>query len=256
MGGDMKNRHVALLITGIIWLTAIVVAPSIARGGDDGYRVFRPDGPGPHPAVVFLSGCSGFKPKLTPSAYEHKAEKLRSLGFLVVWVDYLGRRNLPNCSTGGVSQDQAGEDAVAAALWVKSQPGVDPQRITAMGWSWGGGSVLAALADRSVKNLFFSRAILYYPYCMGSEPLERHIPVLVLRGGSDTVAPPHLCQTALESKPGSQSVKIVVYANARHGFDLSELPPKVEYAYGTLGYDPKAAAAAWTEVLRFLGVRP
>lgn len=252
----MKNLRVASLVTAIIWSTVIVLAPSITRGADDGYKVFRPDGPGPHPAVVFLSGCSGFKPKFAPAAYEHPAEKLRSLGFLVVWVDYLGRRNLPNCSTGGVSQDQAGEDAVAAALWAKSQPGVDPQRIAAMGWSWGGGSVLAALADRSVKNLTFSRAILYYPYCMGSEPLKHHIPVLVLRGGSDTVAPPYLCQTALQSKPGSTSVKIIVYANALHDFDISELPPKLEYAYGTLGYDPKAAAAAWTEVLRFLGVRP
>ena len=251
----MKNRRTALLITGIIWFTAIVVAPSITRGGDDSYRVFRPDGSGPHPAVIFLSGCSGFKPKFAPAAYEHPAEKLRSLGFLVVWVDYLGRRNLPNCGIGGVSQDQAGEDAVAAALWVKSQPGVDAQRITAMGWSWGAGSVLAALADRSVKDLIFTRVILHYPYCMGSQPFERHIPVLVLRGGLDTVAPPYLCQTALESKPGSQSVKIIVYPNARHSFDFSELPPKLEYAFGTLGYDPKAAAAAWTEVLRFLGVR-
>jgi len=252
----MKDRRAALLITGIFWLSAIVVAPSFTRGADDSYRVFRPDGSGPHPAVVFLSGCSGFNWKLAPAAYEHPAEKLRSLGFLVVWVDYLGRRNLPNCSTGGVSQDQAGKDAVAAALWVKSQPGVDPQRITAMGWSWGAGSVLAALADRSVKDLTFTRVILYYPYCMGSEPLKHHIPVLVLRGGSDTVAPPHLCQTALESKPGNTSVKIIVYPNARHAFDKSELPPKVEYAYGAVGYDPKAAAAAWTEVLRFLGVRP
>ena len=91
---------------------------------------------------------------------------------------------------------------------------------------------------------------------MRSEPLERHIPVLVLRGRSDTVAPPYLCHTALEGKPGNQRVEIITYANARHGFDLSELPPKVEYAYGTLGYDPMAAAAAWTEVQRFLGVRP
>ena len=252
----MKNRPTALLIAEFILLAVIGGTPLTARGADDGYRVFRPDGPGPHPAVVFLAGCSGFKPKLTPAAYERKAEKLRSLGFLVVWADYLGRRNLPNCSSGGISQDQAGEDAVAAALWVKSQPGVDPQRIAAMGWSWGGGSILAALSNRRVKDLVLSRAILYYPYCMRSETFEHRIPVLVLRGGSDTVAPPHLCRTALESKPGNQSVKIIVYANARHGFDLSELPPKIEYAYGTLGYDPKADAAAWTEVLRFLGARP
>jgi dienelactone hydrolase len=47
-------------------------------------------------------------------------------------------------------------------------------------------------------------------------------------------------------------VKIVVYPGAQHGFDVSELPPKMQYPAGTLGYHPQAAAAAWEEMQRFL----
>jgi dienelactone hydrolase len=76
--------------------------------------------------------------------------------------------------------------------------------------------------------------------------------VLVLLAGSDDVAPHHRCKPVLEISSGEGDVKIIEYAGARHTFDSSELPPKMEYAFGTLGYHPQAAAAAWAEVIRFL----
>ena len=54
------------------------------------YRMFRPDGPGPHPAVVFVSGCSGFAPAIAPGSYERTAEHFRRQGYVVVFADYLG----------------------------------------------------------------------------------------------------------------------------------------------------------------------
>jgi len=47
-------------------------------------------------------------------------------------------------------------------------------------------------------------------------------------------------------------VKIVLYSGAQHAFDVSELPPKITDRFGTIGYDPKAAAAAQQEVEPFL----
>jgi dienelactone hydrolase len=47
-------------------------------------------------------------------------------------------------------------------------------------------------------------------------------------------------------------MKIVAYPGALHGFDTSELPPKMKYPGGTIGYHPEAAAAAWEEIERFL----
>lgn len=239
--------------TGTYRLASSPAAASV-RPVEASFRVFRPDGPGPHPAVVFLSGCSGFSPAFAPKAYERPAERLRDLGFVVVWVDYLGRRNLANCATRGVTQEEAGRDAVAAASWLRSQPYVDPKRITALGWSFGGGSVLAALGSHGADQLVFTRAIAYYPYCDGVRPWSNRIPVLVLRGGADDVAPQRLCEPALV---GSRAdLKIVDYPGAQHAFDIPDLPPKMTYPFGTVGHHPQAAAAAWDEVQRFLRSTP
>ncbi len=219
---------------------------------DGGYRIFRPDGLGPHPAVVFVSGCGGFTPDIAPNAYTHPAEQLRKIGFVVVWADYLGRRSLKNCWFG-VTKDEAGRDAVAAASWLRSQPYVDAKRITAMGWSFGGGGVLAALGSHSADQLIFTRAILYYPSCGDVGSYSNRIPMLVLRGGSDDVVVHQLCESTLGTLSGEANVKIIEYPGARHCFDFSELPSQLEQCpRGTFGYHPQAAAAAWEEVLRFL----
>jgi dienelactone hydrolase len=174
------------------------------------------------------------------------------MGFVVVWADFLGRRNLTSCASGGITQEEAARDAVAAASWLRSQPYVDARRITAMGWSYGGGAILTALGSYSVDELIFTRAIVYYPYCMGAKPWTHRVPVLVLRGDSDNVASHDLCKSALEMSSEKGDVKVINYAGAQHSFDFSELPPRMEYPFGTIGYHPQAAAAAWEEVRRFL----
>jgi len=235
-----------------IGLMFLSMVPVMAQTEEGGYRVFRPDGPGPHPAVVFLSGCSGLKPSFAPKAYEQVADRLRGMGFVVVWADFLGRRNLTSCAYGGITQEEAARDAIVAASWLRSQSYVDPKRISAMGWSWGAGAVLVALGSYSVDELIFTRAIVYYPFCSGTKPWTHRIPVLVLRGDSDNVAPAELCKSVLEMSTEKGDIKVITYPGAQHSFDMSELPPRMEYPGGTLGYHPQAASAAWEEVQRFL----
>jgi len=49
-------------------------------------------------------------------------------------------------------------------------------------------------------------------------------------------------------------VTTVVYLEARHAFDVPELPAKMRYGLATIGHHPQAAAAAWEELQRFLGL--
>jgi dienelactone hydrolase len=247
----MRVRDIVFCTMVCIWLMLYSLVPVMAQTEDGAYRIFRPDGPGPHPGVVFISGCGGFKPEIAPKAYEHPAEELRKLGFVVVWADYLGRRDLPNCWFG-VTKDEAGRDAVAAALWLRSQPYVDAKRIAAMGWSFGGGAVLAALGSHSADQLIFTKVIVYYPSCGDVGPYSNRIPVLVLRGGSDNVVNHKLCESTFATGSGEANVKIIEYPGAHHCFDFSELPPEIQQPLGTFGYHPQAAAAAWEEVLQFL----
>src|SRR5712691_3890387 len=61
------------------------------------YRAYRPDGDGPFPAVMMISGCSGFTPSVAPTSYTAVAERLKGEGSLVIFVDYLAARGLGRC---------------------------------------------------------------------------------------------------------------------------------------------------------------
>lgn len=245
----MGPRRIALGIMGTLGLMLLSISHIMAQTGDGGYRTFRPHGPGPHPGVVFAPGCSGFAGS---KEYVRLAEELRDQGYVVVFADYLGRRNLKVCDGEAVTQSDAGKDIVAAAAWLKSQPSIDPTRITAFGWSYGGGAVLAALAEHSQEQLIFFRAIVYYAECRIARPWKVRIPVLMLFGGEDEVTPAKACQQVAKASAAEDSVKIVVYPGVYHAFDNSALPAKTKYRFGTIGYNAQAAVATREEIHKFL----
>jgi dienelactone hydrolase len=141
---------------------------------------------------------------------------------------------------------------VAATAWLSSQPGVDRARISAIGWSYGGRAVLAALAKYPEGQLIFSRAVVYYPDCRALEPWKTTLPVLMLLGGNDDMTPAALCQETVRGMAAPARVRIVVYPGAFHAFDVPDLPARMKYGFATVGYQPEAAAAARKEVEQFL----
>jgi dienelactone hydrolase len=240
----------AIAALGVLLLGA---SASFAQALDDGYRVFRPDGPGPHPAVAFVSGCSGFAPVGARKFYERVAEKLRGQGYIVLFVDYVGRRGLQNCARAPmVTEGDAAKDLVTAVTWLRSQDSVDKTRISALGWSYGGGAVLVALADYTEEQLGLSRAIVYYPVCRAVRPWRVATPVLMLLAGDDEVAPSRACQASVEKSAIPGVVKTVAYHGALHAFDVAEIPEGTRGPGGAMGYNAQAAVAAWEEVQRFL----
>jgi dienelactone hydrolase len=249
----MKRARIALGT--LLGLAVLLVWESTgsAQAADGGYKVFRPDGAGPHPAIAFLSGCSGFTPSVAPKAYERVAEQLRGQGYLVVFVDYLGRRGFQSCGGVPISHADAASDLATAVRWLRSQPSVDPTRISAIGWSYGGGAVLVALASHSQEQLGIARAVVYYPDCRMVQPWKAATPVLMLLAGDDNVAPGMPCQVAVEKNANPAAVKTVVFPGALHAFDVPELPARMARGTtGAIGYHPQAAAAAWAEVQKFL----
>jgi dienelactone hydrolase len=232
---------------------ALLASVSFAQAQDGGYRVFRPDGVGPYPAVAFLSGCSGFAPVGARKFYERVAETFRGQGYIVVFVDYVGRRGLQNCARApSVSEGDAARDLVTAVTWLRTQESVDKNRISALGWSYGGGAALVALADYTEEQLGLARVIVYYPICRAVRPWRAATPVLMLLAGDDEVAPSRGCQAAVEKSATPGAVKIVTYHGALHTFDVAEIPEGTRGPLGPMGYNAQAAAAAWEEVQRFL----
>jgi dienelactone hydrolase len=236
-------RHVALcaaLLAALLWRHEATA--------EEPYRLLLPSGAAPHPAVLLVPGCSGFVAVNGVNLYDERAGELQAAGFAVVFVDYVGRLN--NCAH--VSHAQIGDDILEAANWVRVQAGVDPGRIAVIGWSYGGGGVLAALRAMPSGPPTFAKAVMYYPDCRGERPWSAAgISVLMLMAALDDVARPSVCDTVVNAAP-AKTLRTILYSDARHAFDLRSLPERVDNPFGTTGYNAEAAKAAWTTVVEFL----
>jgi len=234
----------------LLWLAAVTLTTG-RPFADEPFRVLPPAGDTPHPAVLLVPGCSGFVARNGINHYDERAIELQAAGYFVVFVDYLGRHRLSDCAGGrDISRAEVAADILEAAGWAKSQPSVDPRKIFVIGWSYGGGGVLAALKSMPPGPPAFTKAVLYYPDCRRAVPWSStNVSVLMLVGARDEVALPALCDPVVKGAPPN-SLRITLYPDARHGFDMRSLPERAEF--GRLGYHAEAAKASWTTVREFL----
>src|SRR5262249_4249271 len=118
------NAVVAAVAVASLW----ILAQSLPAASADAFRVPTPAAASRHPAGLLVSACSGFVAFNGVNLYEERAAELQAAGYVVVFVDYLGRRNLRNCS-GQISSAQVGADILKAAARTRARPDVDPGRI-------------------------------------------------------------------------------------------------------------------------------
>lgn len=234
---------------------AIMLGPVLGSGQGaqaQQYRVLRPSGTGPFPAVLLVSGCSGFRAFGGVDTYDQRAAALQAAGYVVVYVDYLRNHGLVRCNGGAIDHGTVGQDILAAARWVRSLPGVNPNRVYAIGWSFGGGGLISALGNMPPGPPLLKKIVMYYPDCRGARPWTvRGISVLMLMGASDDVAPPSLCSAVIRSEP-SGTVRALTYPGAYHGFDAAGIRQPIQFEGGTVGYNSAAAKASWAWVRLFL----
>ena len=215
------------------------------------YELKLPQGAGPHPAVVAIPGCSGFRGPM----YAKTLRELREAGFATIRVDYLAASGKSRCRIGNdilVTKDKVAADIGQTVAYLQSQASIKKSAINLLGWSYGGGSVLQYLATLDAsKSKPVAAVVAYYPNCRDVTMWTIPTPVLMLFGGADTTAPPSVCRQLL-SGDAATMVESEEYAGAYHAFDMSNLPPKMEYAFGTIGYQPEAAKRAKARMLGFL----
>ena len=103
-----------------------------------------------------------------------------------------------------------------------------------------------ALADRTAgyENQNFT-------YCASVRPWTKPVPVLVLRGDADDIAPFGMCTSAVQAARDNKSRRDVVYPGALHSFDQFTVPQPVKDAIGTHCYDEAATKSAWRELETF-----
>jgi dienelactone hydrolase len=150
-----------------------------------------------------------------------------------------------------VSQAEASADILEAASWVRDQSNVDAARISVIGWSYGGGGVLAALKAMPPGRPAFAKAVMYYPVCRGAAPWTTNTTGLMLLGAIDDIAYPALCDAVAKGVP-SEKLQVIKYPNARHGFDMRGFSDRPDQLSGSPAYNAEAANASWAVVLNFL----
>jgi len=241
----------------------------------DGY-LYRAEGSGPHPAIVGLHGCSGMFFQNRISLLEFAwAYLFNRRGYDVLLVDSFGPRHHGEmCSITGFDLDiyhARPKDAYGALAWLQAQDDVRPDRIAALGWSQGGGTVLMSIGEPSrgrpdtMTQPDFRAAVAFYPAACRDdrEPpgWKTSIPLLVLQGEADVWTPAEPCKAFIAGAVARGTpAEIVLYPGAYHAFDAPNLAKRELPDYRTragvvpiIATDPAARANALQRVPEFLG---
>ncbi len=203
-------------------------------------RLFRAEGEGRHPALVFLHGCGGLfnRSGQINSRERDWAARMNTAGISVLMVDSFGPRHhgemcAPAHFDATINYARP-FDAYAALHYLQAQDFVLADQVGVMGWSQGGGGVLNTIRANgparpaALPGGDFKAAVAFYPASCSKQrqgaAWASPIPLLVLIGASDvwTLAEP--CRELIEHHDAATRADIHVYPGAYHDFDWPGMP--------------------------------
>lgn len=212
-------------------------------------QLFKPDGPGPHPAVVLLHTCGGLKQHVT----HDWPQFLGGLGYVVLAVDTLGSRGYhKGCIPMSNRFLIQARDAYGALDYLSAQNFVDPNRIATIGFSMGAytiNEVIMARPARPRGDVEFRAFVSLYGRCREMRALAaRNAPLLQIIAQRDERLAP-LCIEA------GRAVKMEVHVlqGAHHAFDQPDITqPRPDLVGNMMLYDAAATETARRLIQDFL----
>lgn len=257
------------------------VEPVTFRSLDDakieltGY-LFRAQGvTGKAPAVVLMHSRDGVYS--SRAGGEYKASTLTprmkfwgqywaQRGYHVLLVDSYGARGYPQgVADIPLKQRPAGLDdvdvrpldAFGALQYLRKLPMVDGDRIGLMGFSGGGASTLAAMADDKpgdMRKIGFRAAIALYPGCtlknrFAKKGYKAYAPVRVFMGAEDKGVSPETCKALIDTarRRNNSDIELTLYPGAAHGFDEPGRANQGKPAHAAATADIREKAALFFE---------
>lgn len=232
-----------------------------------------PEGEGPHPVALLLSGCDGPQPNL-----DRLAAGLEDVGWASVIIDSHGPRGLDDvqlwrlvCAGQLLNGAERAADIAITLAELRKRPEIDRERVALVGLSHGGWAILDYLAMARAGTLpplltswpeaivadpvgGIREAVFFYPYCgpasLGSVyvlPAEPSYLFLLVEG--DTIANERHClEIAGRLLSVRADVAVTVYEGVTHSFDAEQ-----HSVLSTLEFDPGTTEAATSALLDFLG---
>ncbi len=248
-------------------LLAALAAPSIAgakivteavpyKHGDvelEGFLAYDESRTGRQPAVLVVHEWWGLN-----DFARDKARELAELGYVAFAVDMFGRGKVtrdPNEAMKLASPFRTDaaltRDRARAALdVVATMERVDPQRIAAIGFCFGGTVVLQmAYAGHGLAGVVSFHGSL--PVLPEADAPGVKARLLVLHGAADSTVPDERVaafQAALRKT--TIDWRLVVYGGAKHAFMN---PDADKLGFEGVGYDARTARRAWQDMRAFFG---
>jgi len=228
------------------------------RDGDTllkGYLAENPALKGKRPAVLVVHEWWGH------NDYARKrARMLAEQGYVALAVDMFGNgktaqhpEDAGKFAAEAMKNKAVGEARFNAALdFIRKQPTVDPGRIAAIGYCFGGGVVLhMARQGADLKGVASFHGSLATD--MPARPGGVKARVLVFNGEADKMIPPEQVKAFLEEMTlAGADFRYVGYPGVRHSFTNPDADSYAKKFDLPLAYDSKADQDSWKQTLKFL----
>lgn len=214
-------------------------------------RIARPDGPGPHPAVLVMHSALGPDPQC-----ERRAAELAAAGYVALASDMYGQGAMrAELDHGAAFMALQGDPAalrarvVAAFDALRALPEVDPSRIVAIGYCFGGQCVLELArsgADVAAVVSFHGLLKTASPAAAGAVTAR----VLVLTGAKDPYAPlDDVAAFQAEMEAAGAEWHVTVYGRGEHAFTAPDI---ARHDVPGTRYDPLLDRLSWAQATAFI----
>ena len=184
----------------------------------------------------------------------HQAERLARAGYVGFALDMYGDGKVtthPQDAQAFASEATKDSSVVASRFnagraQLEADPHVDPRRIGAIGYCFGGGVVLGMAlsgADLGAVATFHGALGTEHP----AEPGKVRAPLLVMTGTDDPFVPPDQVATfESEMKAAGANFRVIRYPGAKHSFTN---PDAAKYGMDQLAYNAEADRKSWAAML-------
>lgn len=216
-----------------------------------GYLVYDDSIEGPRPGVLVAHEWWGLNDYI-----RQRAEMIAELGYVAFALDMYGDDRVTEHAAdaqGWMQQitsniDDWRQRALAGLAILKAQPQVDTARLAAVGWCFGGATVMQlayAGADTGADGENDLVAVVSFHGSLPPAPDGVTIKpsVLAAHGAADDFVPPERVQAFQDSlSAAGADWQLVSYGGARHGFTN---PLAGDYGIENLAYDANADRRSW-----------
>jgi dienelactone hydrolase len=215
----------------------------------EGYLAYDDSFPGKRPGILVVHEWTGLG-KFVKS----KADQLAKLGYVAFAADIYGKGVRPekvaDCmATSGIyyKDRKLFRERVNAGLsQLEKNQNVDPEKLGAMGYCFGGAAVLElGRSGAPVKGIVTFHGGLDNPNPADAKNIKAK--VLINQGGADSFTLPSLPAFEKEMKDSGVDYQIITYPGAQHSFTNPDAKGQLKGAL----YDPSAADKSWKAMKEF-----